>query len=228
MSTEDIRVGARWTSEINRELSQIKFGIIYLTRENQRAPWVLFEAGALAKTLEDTHVVPYLIDLEKSDIEGPLAQFQATQKLGEEGTFELVKALNEAVRKLGEGALKEQALERVFHRGWPDLEEAFRAISEPESPKPPSRDSEDILREILDLVRSLSMQRSWYSTLPSPDSNREREFWLTALRSSSSPADWARYEEAYREKVRNELAMEEQDAISEDEVNPSAEMDAER
>jgi hypothetical protein len=46
--------------------------------ENQVAPWILFEAGALAKTIESTFVVPYLIDLEPPNINrGPLKQFQA-------------------------------------------------------------------------------------------------------------------------------------------------------
>src|SRR5688572_18638179 len=77
LSSEDIDAGLRWNDEVTRELSQTRFGIICLTAENQTAPWILFEAGALAKTIEKTHVVPYLIGLEPTDVQrGPLAQFQ--------------------------------------------------------------------------------------------------------------------------------------------------------
>jgi hypothetical protein len=65
MSHEDIQAGARWSPEINDQLSQTKFGIICLTPENQHKPWLAFEAGALAKTVDDAYVVPYLIDMDK-------------------------------------------------------------------------------------------------------------------------------------------------------------------
>ena len=62
MSRADIRAGARWSGEVQAELSECRFGIICLTRDNQTAPWILFEAGALAKTIEGTFVCPYLIN----------------------------------------------------------------------------------------------------------------------------------------------------------------------
>lgn len=237
MSFADIQAGARWTPEINQELSQTKFGIICLTRENQNAPWVLFEAGALAKTIEDTRVVPYLIDIDKSDITGPLAQFQATRMLGREGTLELVKSLNEAVRKSGEDALAEKALTTVFNRGWSDLDAAFKAIPEPESPISHRRDPDDILREILDLVRGLSNQASHSLRVGVADSPIER-FLLEASQdrpTSIFSADDRRRTERQLERFQevmnetlHELAMEERESMDEDDVDPSAEMDAER
>ena len=79
LSSADIDKGARWSSEIASRLAQTKAGIICLTPSNLSEPWILFEAGALSKTLESTFVCPLLIDLEKSDVSGPLAQFQATK-----------------------------------------------------------------------------------------------------------------------------------------------------
>jgi hypothetical protein len=58
MSAEDIDAGTRWGSEVTNELAETRCGIICLTQENQKAPWVLFEAGALSKTLEKTFVIP--------------------------------------------------------------------------------------------------------------------------------------------------------------------------
>ena len=51
ISTQDISAGVRWGSEIARQLERINFGIICLTPDNLQAPWILFEAGALAKPL---------------------------------------------------------------------------------------------------------------------------------------------------------------------------------
>ena len=55
-------------------LAAAKAGIICVTPSNLEAPWILFEAGALSKTLENTFVCPLLIGLEPADVSGPLAQ----------------------------------------------------------------------------------------------------------------------------------------------------------
>jgi hypothetical protein len=49
MSDEDIDSGARWNDSIAKSLDDTHFGIVCATRENQHAPWLIFEAGALAK-----------------------------------------------------------------------------------------------------------------------------------------------------------------------------------
>ena len=46
---EDIEKGAKWSSEIAKELESANIGIICLTRDNTEKPWILFEAGALSK-----------------------------------------------------------------------------------------------------------------------------------------------------------------------------------
>src|SRR6266545_990864 len=75
MSANDIDAGVRWSRAIEERLQATKFGILCLTKTNLNAPWILFEAGALAKTIEDTFVCPYLIDLEPSSVpRGPLTQ----------------------------------------------------------------------------------------------------------------------------------------------------------
>jgi hypothetical protein len=54
---DDIQKGARWGSEISKELEQTRVGIICLTRANLQAPWLMFEAGALAKSMKESRVV---------------------------------------------------------------------------------------------------------------------------------------------------------------------------
>ena len=79
VSSEDLRKGTRWLLDVSRELEATNFGILCLTDENKNAPWILFEAGALSKMLELSRVSPFLIGLNKSDLSGPLSNFQATE-----------------------------------------------------------------------------------------------------------------------------------------------------
>src|SRR5580704_6319798 len=78
-SPDDITKGARWEGEISKELAASRIGLLILTSENIEAPWLLFEAGALAKNLEKSKVCPLLFGVEPTDVKGPLVQFQAAK-----------------------------------------------------------------------------------------------------------------------------------------------------
>jgi TIR domain len=119
MSAVDIEAGARWSVDVADRLQQTRFGIICLTGENLTAPWLLFEAGALAKTLSDTYVCPYLIGIEPTDIPGgPLTQFQG-KRANKKETWELLRSINNALK---DEKLAEDQLSRYFERWWGDLE----------------------------------------------------------------------------------------------------------
>src|SRR6185295_17387373 len=49
VSDRDIQAGRRWRGDLAEELRETNFGIICVTKDNQSAPWILFESGALAK-----------------------------------------------------------------------------------------------------------------------------------------------------------------------------------
>src|SRR5512137_1653189 len=76
MSADDIDAGQRWASNLGEQLESTHFGIIALTPENLNTPWLLFEAGSLAKVTNRAKVVPYSLRLSPTDIPFPLAQFQ--------------------------------------------------------------------------------------------------------------------------------------------------------
>lgn len=76
-SPEDVEKGARWYPEISKELEQCSAGLICLTRDNLEAPWIMFEAGALSKSVEKSRLIPLLFGIGTADIKGPLIQFQA-------------------------------------------------------------------------------------------------------------------------------------------------------
>jgi len=115
VSTEDIDKGARWFTDISVQLEDTDFGIICLTPENLNAPWILFEAGALSKSIDRSKVCPFLSELAPSDIVGPLAQFQACTPTKDD-MFRLLRTMNQA---LGERALEEAKLLKAFEGGRP-------------------------------------------------------------------------------------------------------------
>jgi hypothetical protein len=163
LSLEDLDAGARWNEEIAKELSETKFGIICLTKSNTEVPWILFEAGAVAKTVDHkTFVCPYLIDMGHSDIpKGPLTQFQ-WKRANEEGTQKLIETINGA---LGEAALSDDRLKRTFDKFWPDLNKVLQDLPEEDSTEEDKRSKEEMTEEILDVVRSMS-RRTTSTTVP--------------------------------------------------------------
>src|SRR5262245_13022884 len=52
MSSQSIEKGARWSSHLAKELEKSRFGIVVLTKDNLLEPWLHFEAGAIAKSLD--------------------------------------------------------------------------------------------------------------------------------------------------------------------------------
>lgn len=150
VSSEDIDKGARWNTDISKELEDSSFGILCITPENLEAPWLNFEAGALSKSLDRARVAPFLFKVERSAITGPLLQFQSTL-LETNDVRKLVKSLNSA---LDGQALEETRLDEIFDVWWPKLEETLETIGEQPEEKTKSRTQGDLLAEILDLVRS--------------------------------------------------------------------------
>lgn len=175
MSETDISAGARWGREIEKELEDTKFGILCLTRENVLSPWINFEAGALAKTVADSHVCPYLLGLNPADLpQGPLAQFQA-KRAEKADTWDLVVAINHA---MGDGALADDQLRRTFDRWWPDLQQDIEAIPEAPVAHEPARTLHSMVEEVLELVRGLARRASLETQLvESLLTSHRRDVW---------------------------------------------------
>jgi hypothetical protein len=152
VSLADIEKGARWSTEIASQLEACCVGLICLTPENLSAQWLLFEAGALSKTLDKTFVCPYLLNLQPTDVQGPLSQFQAITTEKEE-TRRLLHTINKA---LGEHALQTSQVNASFEKWWSDLDSQLEAISAMQLPTPPKRSDRELLEEVLDTVRVLA------------------------------------------------------------------------
>jgi hypothetical protein len=126
MSEKDIHKGERWSSQIGNQLEGHRVGIICTTPENMESPWLLFEAGALSKSVGDAKVCPLLLGIRASDLVGPLSLFQATAFERAE-MFSLISSLNS---ELGDDRVEEQILRDSFDKFWPELEERVRIISQ--------------------------------------------------------------------------------------------------
>jgi hypothetical protein len=169
ISSHDIDKGARWGQEISEKLGAVRFGIICCTSMNITSPWLLFEAGAISK-LPGSRVYTVLIDLPPSQLEFPLAQFQAT-KAEKEDLYRLVSSINSS---LDVGSLSEENLREVFDHWWPKLEDKLLSLPSEIVHAGPRRSQTELLEEILDGVRALG--RSQTSNSFQPDSERQDPF----------------------------------------------------
>lgn len=153
-SSADIDKGARWSTDIAKELQDASFGILCVTKDNLSSSWLNFEAGALSKSIEQSKVCPFLVDLKPSDIQNsPILQFQMASA-SKDDVFKLFNSINS---NLGDGKLAEAVLETTFETFWPKIEDALKSVSStPEVSKPtskPSQITQDPIEEILELVR---------------------------------------------------------------------------
>lgn len=167
VSSEDIDKGARWSTDIAKELENSTFGILCVTKSNLEAPWLSFEAGALSKTMEKSFVTPFLFDIKRSEVQGPILQFQSTifQK---EDIRRMMKTLNNAC---GESGISEKQLDKAFEVWYPSLEESLNKLKTDIEPVNDNKkgkkeiQSSEILEEILELSRNNQ------KLLKSPDLN---------------------------------------------------------
>ncbi|MFT8890198.1 MAG: hypothetical protein ABF888_00010 [Acetobacter papayae] len=155
ISTQDIQKGSLWSEVIGDQLQGMTTGIICLTMENKERPWILFEAGALAKGLTTNRVCTFLIDLQPTDITAPLSQFNHTNPTMKEDVLHLLQTLNDRIK---ENKLRSDILENALEVHWPYFNEEFENIKKsiPSPEKMSARTEDDILREILENTRSLT------------------------------------------------------------------------
>jgi TIR domain-containing protein len=150
LSSADMDKGTRWRTEVAAHLEQSKAGVICLTPSNTQAEWLLFEAGALSKTVANTFVCVLLVGLGPSDITGPLAQFQAT-KAEQADLLKMVKTLNRALDK---EALDESQVQEAFDALWPKLAAELKKLPADQPRAKPHRADRELLEELLNLVRN--------------------------------------------------------------------------
>jgi hypothetical protein len=153
LSSEDIDKGSLWFSEISDQLAETGVGIICLTTENINAPWILFEAGSLAKGLSKSRVCTFLVNLAPADLRPPLAQFNATTPTKDD-MFRLVVTINNSLEPKQQ--LSDDVLRMTFDQFWGNISEKLKAVIKSHvPPKHPRRSQEEMTEEILEVSRSI-------------------------------------------------------------------------
>lgn len=176
-SSADIDKGARWSTDIAKELQDASFGILCVTKDNLSSSWLNFEAGALSKSIEQSKVCPFLVDLKPSDItDSPILQFQMANATRDD-VFKLFKSIN---LNLGDSKLNEDVLSTTFDTFWPKIEEALKSVSSitdvSTTTKKASKDVQAPIEEILELVRYQ------HKLLKSPEELLPAEYLLGVLK----------------------------------------------
>ena len=140
MSTNAIEAGDRWNDVISAALGEIDFGIIFITDENKEKPWLLFEAGALAKNIDKSKVVPILIDAKEIDLsKSPLFGFQY-KDMTKEGVFGLMRSVYQSIDA---PIIDRPTLSKCLEKWWPELKAAYDKIEPPKPSKEKPKLSED-------------------------------------------------------------------------------------
>ena len=172
-SSEDIEKGDNWQLTLSNELQDTHYGIVCLTTENIDAPWIHFEAGALSKML-DSKVMILAMNVNFSDIKGPLKAFQAT-KFERDDMFKLLKTINGFQEK----PLSDEKLKNSFDAFWQQFKDKIEQIknegTDLEDKKTAKINVSETVDEILQIVRTQS------ALLNNPEKLMPEEYLTHAL-----------------------------------------------
>ena len=150
MSDEELSSGTRWNDSIAAALEDTDFGIVCVTAANQHQPWLMFEAGAIAKRLHTARVVPLCVDLPPVEVTGPLVAFQG-RCLDCAGMRRLVHDIS-AVR---DEPLGDDQIDLLFDALWPRLDEQVEQAKQQTPAEANHRSNQDMLEELVERARTL-------------------------------------------------------------------------
>lgn len=155
MSNADIDPGRRWTQSLVEQLQSTDVGLICVTRESLKSDWLMFEAGAIAKTADRARVIPICIDIGKADLPSPLAMFQSIA-LGKDGWRQLMRTLAAADPDC---MLTDPQVDTVFEKLWDpidaDVSKGLASLREKPAPDSGTRMADrEVLNELLVLARA--------------------------------------------------------------------------
>jgi len=151
MSSNSIESGDRWNNKITSALDETDFGLIFVTKENKEKPWLLFEAGALAKDITKSKVIPVLIDATPVDLNrNPLQHFQC-EELDREGVTRVMHSIYHEIKN---PTVTDKTLNDCLEMWWPQLEEKLQHVHPPKKRKPSKEITESDRIEKIEYVMS--------------------------------------------------------------------------
>lgn len=159
-SESDIDAGVRWSDKIADELADTDFGIICVTSESLESRWILFEAGAISKSIDKARVVPLLFDLDHAHLGPPLSQFQA-KKMNREDFLEILESIND----LSGNKVPPNRLSDLYYALWSRLEDQIKRIPTIVGAKEPARTIDESVEELIVRVRGMESRLETISGL---------------------------------------------------------------
>jgi len=121
----DIDKVADWRSPLKvdwhkDDIQEAHIGIICLTRENCKSPWIHFAAGVLSST--KAKVFTFLFGLKPTEVPFPLSTFQYTIAENRIDVFYMVEHMNRHLEDIGQTPLKQDVLLQRFKETWREIE----------------------------------------------------------------------------------------------------------
>lgn len=169
VSAADIDKGETWFTAISNSLVKAEgLGIFCLTSDNLSAPWMAFEAGALAVN-DRGRVATFLHGVTPADLKTPLSLFQATLASSKEDVLNLLRMINKRITP----PLPDGRLEKAFESNWSTLVDELEKIKPSAVSKHPKASSQqiqtDLLESILSTVRRIEKDSSRRSDPPATE-----------------------------------------------------------
>lgn len=158
ISSENISTGQRWYDVISEKLDACNIGLIVVTEENYLRPWIHYEAGALAKVVDKSRVMPIRCGVKASQIsETPLSAFQSAE-LNKAG----LRRVANSIREITDYSQIEADFDELFEGLWEKhgpavLEFPESTSTDGKEPVPAGDDAElrTRLDQVMEIVRSM-------------------------------------------------------------------------
>lgn len=148
--SKNIPGGKYWQKVLEEALREARFGILCITTDNRKNPWLIFEGGIL--DFNGITVFPYVIDLDShEDLPGPLQRLQC-KWADKAGTEDLVHCINDAL----DNPVSDDKVTRTFKRTWKRLEAKLDAIRDP---LPDARALEELINDFAKLSITINEYR---------------------------------------------------------------------
>ncbi len=132
MSEEDIPSGRFWFEKIKEELNSSGCAIVCVTGDNTSAPWIYYEAGALAARRDVVSVIPFLF---KTDLPAhtPLSPFHNV-RYNDDDRQATEKTLRKMMGDIKQGAgftnSTEKQMDMLFNEAYPDFVRGVKAVED--------------------------------------------------------------------------------------------------
>lgn len=153
MSEVDIEKGERWNQALSGVLDSAKVGIFCLTPSNIQRPALLFEAGAISKSVSEARVCVLLDRLEPQNLTWPWSQFQYTKLHDQKDMYQMLADINGWIVEAGEPAVPKERFRTALDMWWPALQRELQSLPPDRSAAVPERSDREMLIEVLEAQR---------------------------------------------------------------------------